>query len=315
MADVTGGSTGTSSSEGSGSSTTTGVEPIVCDGGALRGDVFDPNEVYVVGTLQEGACGRDVVAHWSSMDDAVAGFSCNFAGNRGAIRPGDGRLVYADAPGIELREFHCDACPVDSALNYPSPVLDNDPVLPAPACKKDGSSSLFFRLGPDGEYAYQCNFNPNDWYDGSGALVFSDEDESLIRLGHDRLALTGSSVVELDTGTRTPISGLPAGIISARADPSDGFRVVVNTTPLELWHVAPDGNADLVGTFPPLPDGHQALATALDGCDALYRVTFIASTGLDAVVRQPLDGVAEIVFTESDDSLVRIHDAGLFTGP
>src|SRR6187399_2052233 len=38
---------------------------------------LDANEVYMVGTLQEGLCGREAVAHWSQPNVALVGFDCD----------------------------------------------------------------------------------------------------------------------------------------------------------------------------------------------------------------------------------------------
>ena len=77
----------------------------------LTSDVFDPANIYLAGTLQEGACYRDAIASWTCPSTAVTGFSCDFDNNStGAertsaqIRPSDGRLLYANAfEGLDSR--------------------------------------------------------------------------------------------------------------------------------------------------------------------------------------------------------------------
>jgi hypothetical protein len=92
---------------------------------AQRGDIFDPSEVYLSGTLAEGTCELDAVAHWSCPNVAAVGFDCNFDGNAvtmsAYVRPTDGRIVYANMFEDVIREFHCDGCPHHNGLRpYPA---------------------------------------------------------------------------------------------------------------------------------------------------------------------------------------------------
>lgn len=55
--------------------------------------VFDPEQVYLVGTLSEGACYRDAIAPILDPDRASIGFDCDWFSATAMIRPSDGRVL------------------------------------------------------------------------------------------------------------------------------------------------------------------------------------------------------------------------------
>jgi hypothetical protein len=291
--------------------------PPDCDGDLLVSDVLQPEEVYIAGTLSEGACYLDALAHWSTPNDAVAGFDCYFDERGAKIRPTDGRLLYSNTFEGLLREFHCDTCPIDSTSEYPDNPLGNDFVLATPACDPDESTSLGHLVSPDGAIAYRCNGFLDTWYDERGAVVY-DGAEPLLHLGHDGLALTTNSVLSLSTGAVVPIVGLPAGNpVTIRADSEDGFRVVMTTEQPELWHVSATGAATSLGIYPPIPAGYSpyGFIAALDGCGVLFQQGSGLEVFEDVILRRELGGTTDVVYTEATNPLVKLHISALVTGP
>jgi hypothetical protein len=290
--------------------------PPVCDGDLLTGDALEPHEVYLAGTLSEGACYRDALAHWSTPDDAVGGFDCYFGGGDNArIRASDGRLVYSMTFEGLLREFHCDSCPI-APQAYPNTPLNNDVVLPTPACVPEDTTQMQFLLSPEGEHYYRCSQWEGDWYDAAGEVVYTSEVDTLLHIGRCGLALTTQAVVDLTSGTSAPIVGLPLGDpMTVRIAPEGGFWVVMTPEQPELWHVGVDGVATSLGLYPQVPPDHQAGKGVLDGCGGLYQITYGPEVFVDLILRREIGGDTETVYTEKMDPLVKIHISSLVTGP
>ncbi|KYF60541.1 hypothetical protein BE11_11725 [Sorangium cellulosum] len=293
---------------------------------AVTGDVLDPHQVYLAGTLSEGSCGRDAVAHWSSPGSAVVGFDCHVDERSARIRPSDGRLLYTNVFEDLLREFRCDDCSF-RGNDYPEAPLDNDPVLLTPPCA-DGLAPLTgFLVSPAGAVLYRCRSDEATWYDESGRVAYADPEDPLLHLGHGDLALAARSVVHLATSASLPITGLPGDRLlhTVRARAPDSFLLVLESerptddgSSQELWQVDGDGAATRLGAFPPLPAGAvqvSAYTSKLDGCGALLQ--FGGGTGVleDVIVRRHIGGASEVVYTEAADPLVKIHVSSLFTGP
>lgn len=288
----------------------------------LTGDVFDPGEVYLAGTLSEGARWLDAMAHWSSPGSAAIAFDCYFDNSSAQIRPTDGRLVYTNTFEYLLREFHCDGCPYSG--NYPDVYLDNDAVLPTAPCDDQYKLGAFL-LSPEGGRVHQC-WQSNDWYDETGKSVYSDPDDLLVHLGHGDLALTTTRVVHLASGASSPIVGLPdRPVLTVRAEAPDRFLLALAVEEMapgapvaDLWSVDAAGAATLVGVYPSLPAGAQwaeLYSAKLDGCGGLVFFASGPEVFQDIIVRLDLSGSSQIVFDEATEPLVKIHISALVTGP
>lgn len=287
----------------------------------LVNDVFDPGEVYLAGTLAEGACYLDALAHWSSPGSAVTGFDCYFDNARAKIRPTDGRLLYTNTFEDELREFHCDDCPYAGA--YPNAPLANDPVIQTPPCT--GTSFYSFLVAPSGGLFYTCN--QTTWYDGTGAVAYTATSSDLpLHLGFGDLLLTKQHVVHLKTLAATPITGLPERTIdTVRAVQPDSFLVVLaaaqsasDGSSQELWQIDAGGAATMLGTFPPLPPGAKSVAaytSKLDVHGGLLQFGSGPAVFQDIIVRRDISGGSAVVYDEANDPLVKIHISSLVTGP
>ncbi|WP_437751607.1 hypothetical protein [Sorangium sp. So ce1389] len=306
-----------------------GGEP-ACDRSplAVAGDVFDPGEVYVMGTLEESSCYRYAVAHWSRPDSAAVGFTCDATTWSAQIRPTDGHFLYVDAAldDDRLREFRCDGCPYDGG-DYPIAPHDNDTVLPTPACERDILGTTQFLVSATGAVLHRCNVAAATWYDETGKVVYADPDSPLLHVGHGDLALTRRSVVDLATSASTPIVGLPdRQIRTVRAKAPDKFLLVIDVEPdappedgrQELWEVDGAGNATQLGAFPPIPaDLLYVFATSskLDACGGLVQIGHAAELAIDVIVRREIGGTSEVVYTETTDPRVKLHGSSLVTGP
>jgi hypothetical protein len=86
---------------------------------SIASDILNPGDVYLDGTLTEGACYRDALTHWSDPNSACTGFGCYFDGRGAVIRPSDGRMLYMNTFENVIREFHADSCPMPAMSTYP----------------------------------------------------------------------------------------------------------------------------------------------------------------------------------------------------
>lgn len=269
--------------------------------------VFDPAEVYIFGTIAEGSCGRDAVAHVSNPEVAAAGFDC-YVNERGSqIRP-DGRLLYTNTFEDLLREFHCDDCPGwGRGKPYPSGVLANDPKLATKPC--DTVSA--FLVGVTGDRLHACK---GAWYDEAGRVLPLTQPLSY---GYHDKVLTATAVVDIKTGQTAPIMGLPSGILTTRVAGPTGFWVAVATSPEpELWEVSEDGSVKRLTPYAAPPAGYRAGAGArLDGRGNLYQEGDGPMTFEDIVLYRGLDGTSKVVYTEASNPFVKLHISSLVTGP
>lgn len=306
VGDTTGSSSATSSSTGEPQVPALPFLPAECPGDVLTGDILDPNEVYIFGTVEPGVGGREAISHWSTPDHAVVGFS-HGSDNSTGIRRTDGRLLYADV-GEGVRRFHCDDCPWVPESQYPSNSLANDPIIDD--CAGPGD---FVRVvvAPDLGHLYRCG---GTWFGASGEPRYAEEFGELLHLGHDEWALTETGVVNLEDSSFSEFIGLPEGEpIAIRADPTGGFFVAAGdyANP-ELFHVDLDGRAVSMGLFPPLPsDGNIFFDAALDGCLALYE---IATSPIDVVYRRAIGDETRVVYSEATDPVVKLHSSKLLSG-
>lgn len=304
--ETTGTSAGTSSSTGEPQVPDLPFLPAECAGDVLTGDIFDPKEVYILGTLKPGTCGRNALSHWSTPDHVVLGLGCAAGRDTAAIRPTDGRILYADQ-GDGVRRFHCDICPWVPDSDPREPYIANDPIINS--CPGQADYDLVL-IAPDIGHLYHC---AGTWSDALGEPRYAEEFGELLHLGHDGWALTETGVVNLENGSFAGFIDLPASdLIAVRADPAGGFFVATRDEP-ELFHVGLDGHVVSMGHFPPLPPESTAYSdAALDACLALYQ---IGRAPEDVIFRRAIGDETRIVYTEATDPIVKLHISELVTGP
>jgi hypothetical protein len=295
---------------------------------SLTSDTLNPGDVYLVGTLMEGACGYDALTHWSDPGHACVGFDCSYQGEYSVIRPTDGRLIYTRNLESEMREFHADACGVPTTNAYPSNPLANDTLLPS-TCPNNGGFDVFnaFLVTADGDVYYKCG---HVWYTLAGTKVYDETggvNNELRWVSHDHVALVGNArlgLVNLVAGTviDIPPSVLPASdLVAVRARDAGGFWLAVTNSvaevDVELRQLTPDGTMTPVGKYPPLPAAvHSVFGSTLDGCGALLQKG-TGTVGLDddLIVRREINGASQVVYDEANNPLVRMDSSYLVTGP
>jgi hypothetical protein len=279
----------------------------------VGGDTFDASEVYLDGTLSEGACWADAFTHWSSPNTHIGEFDCYFDERTAQLRPNDGRLLYTNTFEDTLREFRCDTC------DQPT----DDPVLPTPPCSQIGG----FLVSPTGTTLHFCQGDSGTWYDAGGNAVFKAPlpEIQLRALGYGDLALTAGHVVHLPTMAAAPIVGLPAEatISAVRAREPGSFLLVVGdaysvASYHELWEVGANGKAVKRGAYPALPAGAQSVysyTSKIEPCGALLQIGSGTQVFQDIIVRREIGGASAIVYDEANNPAVLIHISGLVTGP
>jgi len=301
------------------------------DAGAAAGEypivdltTFDPNEVYVFGTLAPGAGGLDVVCHWSNPNRYLVGFNDFIA--EGGIQILDGNLLYqnygSQAVHRFVPEFVSTLKPID--LKYPTDADANDPILPTPPCTDEDSIAGPFLTSPDGRMIYRC-FDEK-WYE-DGEVVWDGDGTAyeIAALGNHGVVLLDSGLTVMDLATRqrlTPdgdIKDVPN--VAVRAV-DDGFHVVrrasFDSETLELWHVTSDGVAARLGTYANFPADVYPFASSrpvLSGSGELFEITENLARDTDLIVRRTITGASEVVYTEATNPRVLLHGSFLFTGP
>lgn len=287
------------------------------DAGSLQ--VLDPGEVYLLGTLSEGACYRDALAHWSSPNVASVGFDCYADETSAVIRPTDGRLIYTNIFEDKLREHHCDDCSYSSASTaYPANVLANDTVLPTP-CPGANERLAWFRVTAEGEVLHQCNQSFGKLRDATGAVVYDGmAGAPVIAVGGAGWLLTERQIVNYKTGASVVLKGLtPVPPVAIRWAPPDGFYYVNDRSVFSLYRASfTSGISEVVAEYPAAPSGltYQS-SLRLDSSQRLFSFATLNGSFTDVIVRSEIGGESKIVYSEADRPLVKIHISSLVTGP
>lgn len=302
---------------GTDAGTDAGVDAGVRDAGPGP-DVLEPTDIYIAGTLSEGACYRDALANLFTPNVASLGFDCYFSQSTAMVRPTDGRLLYTNIFEDVLREYHCDVCTFTGAGAYPANVLANDTVVPTPC---PGTSDLTgFLVSVDGEVLHRCSTTSAVWRDSSGAAVHTNlNNDSLLALGTAGLAFSATRIVDWKTMTQTMIVGLPPSpdILAVRWAAPDAFFVAIAGASDELWRVSTSGVATRVGAYGALPPNTaRSFGARLDGSGRLFHEgRDTTQTFTDIVVQREVGAPSVVVYTETTNPLVKLHISSLVTGP
>jgi hypothetical protein len=313
------GGSGGSGSGGSGDSVASDEDA----GPAMEPDptlaLLDPEEVYIFGTLSEGACYLDAIAPVLAPDRALVGFDCGARASHTYVRPTDGRLIYSIAGEGSVHAFECDGCVHATAgMAYPSdPTANDEPVMTA--CDRAAAFLMTFQVAADGETVARCH--DDRWYRADGSEFAAGISSALLRLGHAGTALIADGVLDLATAEVAPLSGLAElAPLCVRAR-EDGYWAAVQPADAaampELWHVGFDGAAELLGTYPePPPNQSVMFESELDGEGRLVQfASDTTETFRDTIIRRDIEGASELIYDEADDPVVKLHISGLFTGP
>jgi hypothetical protein len=283
--------------------------------------LLDPEQVYLFGTMSEGTCNRLAIAPVLAPDHALVGFACETT-VEGVIRPSDGRLIYSrwSAGSYLVHAFHCDGCVYASSRTpYPASPIANDEWLPAPTCATPGATVTDYAVAIDGEIIIGCS--DRSWYRGDGAQIAGIAGAPNPLLGHGGSALVSDGVVDLASGMLAPFDGLGDRAWLTTRVREDGYWIAAQpmddpAVPPELWKIAFDGTATLLGMYPSPPPNQQAYrGYKLDGVGRLVQFARSLNSSSETIIRRDIDGASEVIYDEADDPVVKIHLSSLFTGP
>jgi len=314
---------------------------------------LDPEQVYLIGTLSEGAGGNDVLASFSRPQDVLGGFGVWILA--AATMP-DGRVIYeqwnTSNGDRHLRHFASNPFTVrDHAWRQPVDPEANDEVLLAPDACGGGPPFQDWLVRPvTGELAYSCPFLVNgfyhyDWFAQGGRRLASDQHLDAwtagdLRLVRSATGITYGTVADgvIDAaGAFHPIAGLPADAAATLAVRTDGeaFLVALKIqqagSPEEsaqLWRITADGTATYVGRYAPSINGPWTTRSAMDRQGRLYGIAWDAN-GDDYVLQMPLQpGTPVVVYSEANvpaqandffgpvlNPYAMIHSSHFVTGP
>jgi len=303
-------------------------------GGDLEGgvipplDAMDPKGMLLLGTLQEGASGMDVLASLANGNVFSSGFSYLTDARHGLIHPTDG-FVYRD-DNRTVRRFVSDPNPKLNIsgtsrywVDYPKDTLANDPILPMLPCTNDVEKVLY---APDtGKYFHTCRTSANDLRDEAGAVVATCPGAGVLAVGYNKTILCRDTVYD-SAGVSHPIDPLvPTGV--AYRGKSDGTFHLVGATGVgtgvtyALWNVVPaTGAGTKVYDYAKLA-GFSIVNSDVRGwieIDAqarLYRwgsSTTAATTTTDVIARFD-DKIGELVYDETN-VYVKMHGSTMITG-
>jgi hypothetical protein len=301
---------GTTTNGGSGGTAATGGTGNV--GGFANPD---PDEIYVLGTLELGNTTVSALFHWASRDDYAAGFDSQVSVFKAKV--GESGLLYQIGPnGTEIRRFVPDLTssePLES-ISYPDDPTQNDPVVAELECA-DGGFVLHFVVGPGDRIVYFCSSGA--WFQG-GEVIY-DGGESMLALGYGDLAvMTDDStgvhyVVNLASDERTQIEDI--GHIYAVRAIRGGFLVAgIGENGDELWEVGEDAQATSRGLYTPQEPGIFQYFWALEPDGTLYELDQVGRPET-IMTRRRVGGSNEIVFNDSEPGNVYLGGHGLATGP
>lgn len=282
--------------------------------------VFDPNRVYLFGTLEEGVAGRDVVCDLATPNLLTAGFE---ATSSGVLIRADGALLYRifRQNRGELHRFVADRLTYDSEgdrWEYPANPIANDPLVATPGCT---DVALAFAHPLTGELTVYCGSRGGSWLQPDGRPL-----DNCSTFGEPNLAAIGvdGSVLCIDTlrdasGVGHRLSERLDRLLAARARPEGGFWVVMPTQEagLERWVVEGEGTVRFDLAYPAVPPPYRlTYGLQLDGAGNLYvAVSSTETIGEESVMRFDGSSPPVIVYSEATDPSCKMHGSRLVTGP
>lgn len=276
---------------------------------------FDPTRVYLIGTLQEGRQGAELICS-TSLPRTVS-FGWVFEDLIKVIHPTLRQVLYT---GYErgLFLFVPDVIPEGSQLDYPPNPGANDIQIPTPACGTDVGEVVVNPI--DGEIWYSC-LDSDQWYDERGTLMdtcssggLGEPGTGILLLGYDGSMYCGFEIRDA-TGTDRPITHPAGNLEYVRARPAGGFWGLYRQPNLDhqRWVHYPDGRSELELTVP-APNYILNGEGVLDGDGVIYQ-GIVPNALNDAVMR--LDGMTQqIIFNEATDtSICRVQGSRRVSGP
>lgn len=251
--------------------------------------VFDPNKVYVSGTLNPKDPSQTVLFAVDAPEDVCFWGEYTVAG---FIRSTDGAFVYMASDG-KVRTLVPDEAGENVGEGWEFPdAVQNDTFEQLPCL------GTFYGT-PEGKGVYTCSIADTVYTNDEAVPV-----GHVMAAGVDGLRLINNgggmpiSLVRKD-GTSVPIKGLSVnavGVIAARAH-EDGFWLVVSSgADRERWFLNADGTANLEGLYDVYPDGIWAPTGKLDADGVLY----VLSSAEGAIARVALEAGSSVIYSEKN---------------
>jgi len=273
---------------------------------------LDPKQLYVLGTLEEGSCGRAALAAVSNPNKYAVGFPCGLVPWSATIR--NGKLVYLsnDPPGVF--EFQADPTG-QSTQYYPPDPTANDVALKVP-CSVGAAQ---FLVSPSGRLIYNCSTEV--WYDEGGTEVYSGNEDIQAIADGDMVATT-DGVMSLKDGVTVAVPEVSPLRVALHAH-GNGFHMVVggNATSdrLSLWSIDGAGTPTKLGDYPTPPahvTGSATVSPLLTADDTLVESGLDStSPTVDLIFRLRVDGTSEVIYTEATNPVVKLHISQLVVAP
>jgi len=295
---------------------------------------LDQSKVYLRGTLQEGAAGRDAIIDPADPISFCLGLP-NGANADGQVS-GGGKYLHAEGLTIySMEQEPFDTDPFGAEV-YPAAPLANDTALLTTTAAACGIGLIM--NNPDNNITYySC---PNNtihteasvpYYSlGNGDLLSVLADGSMLVGEFDTLRIVDTGLVETAITTPGPIS---VRYLTARLytdpvtlNPSVWLVVEDGANPLQRWSidlttmvVTNDGDFSTV----PVNITEQDFSSKLDGNGDLWQIgSDTTGVFIDVIIERPIlsSGLpATVVYTEADDDgsepyFVKIHISNLFSG-
>lgn len=278
---------------------------------------FNPDCVYLLGTLSEGAAYLDAIIHPSKPNEIHAGFGLDTSG--GAIRPTDGRLFFDDSDEIYVFSDDAYVYAKDNFgnPNYPASSLANDTLVSTPACTSGWPAWINGFFPDDGAAFYSCGGSPV-YLEGSSAalpmagyvLAPAPGRAALITKGYGQLS------VQLSSGQELAVAPLPMfqGAIARFVDGHFVVALIKGPSSAEMRTIALDGTTTYVGEYGigagPSPKWAGA---KLEGDGSVVAFTLDTATGVDRIERYRVGTPRTVVYDETGKK-VKIHISQLVTG-
>lgn len=292
---------------------------------------LDPARVFALGTMQEGACYRDVLADPRAPSRVSVGFPCYTA----HPKLQGSALLYVDQATGKLYRFVADAFARTLPTvpwAYPSNTEQNDTEIAPPT----GCSGVDdFWPTPDSELWVRCAVSGG--YHRGNTLVTLPSGGSFLAAGEGGTALLSvfstAMILHADGGT----------VVAARADggtveggfarwASDGgFWLSPKVLPGDtrsLFHIALDGTTTHLGDYAEAPGFTTGYEAALDGTGKLVVIGSATSgTSIDEIAELQLaPGTSAVIYSESNATpqnltgptptvYLKLHASDLVTGP
>lgn len=273
------------------------------DGGFDIG-AFNPDDVYIAGSLGRRDCQRSAIASVAEPNRAAVGFDCGFDPATARVDPSTGTMVYLSSTHRSVRRFVCDVCPYAGGP-YPTNTAFNDTLLQT-ACGDD--PVLDFRIGGDGRLYAKCT--DGRWRTATMTLLSTD----LLAVGPG-LVMGETYLENIGTGA-VHRHNLTGTILAARWSRSQsGFLVALerdNST--GLYFVGVNGGSYRMGTLALTTNRGTVSMSRLDDRGQLYQQTEFPG-GRDVIIVRGVEQATRWVYDSDDDPLVKLHERSLFTGP